>query len=55
MEEGWGWVQENKAWRVGVSVDIGCVSMHREAWEWAGNAIGGGCKTMVVGRLDGHW
>ena len=27
-EEGWGRVQENEAWRVGVSADIGCVSMH---------------------------
>ena len=54
MKGGW-WVQENEAWRVGVSVDIGCVSMHWEAWVWAGNAIGSGRKMMVVGRLDGRW
>ena len=54
-EEGLGWVRENKAWRVGVSADIGCVSMHRKGWVWARNAMGGGCKTTVVGGLDGHW
>ena len=52
-EEGRGWVHENEAWRVGVSVDIGCT--HREAWVWARNSIGGGRKTMVVGGLDGCW
>ena len=54
-EEGWRWVWENEAWRVGVSVDIGCVSTHWEAWVWAGNTIGGGHKMTVVGGLDGHW
>ena len=38
-EEGWVWVWENDAWRVGVSADIGCMSMHWEAWVWARNAI----------------
>ena len=55
MEEGRGWVRENEAWRVGVSADIGCMSTHWEAWVWAGNAIGGGCKMTVVGRMDGRW
>ena len=39
---GWGW--ENKAWRVGVSVDIRCVSMHREAW------VGPGMPLVVHAR-----
>ena len=53
--KGGGWVQENEAWRMGVSVDIGCVSTHWKGWMWAGNVMGGGCKTTVVGRLDSYW
>ena len=55
LDEGWGVGAGEQSLEGGVSVDIGCMSTHRKGWVWAGNTMGGGCKMMVVGGLDGYW